>query len=155
MAGPWGFVKETPLSASNKYSRCTLIVKASGIYKIVLEKRNAEGEVLSTYETYKSFAYSKEYDSYLDETEIPPYQSLKELVSKADGNMIADLENPEEIFEDFVTSITYTFDPRTLFMILAIILFLADLAVRKFKFKWPHELIQAWKEKMEAEKESK
>ena len=63
--------------------------------------------------------------------------------------MIADLENPEEIFEDFVTSITYTFDPRTLFMILAIILFLADLAVRKFKFKWPHELIQAWKEKME------
>ena len=103
-----GVYVETPLSASNKYSRCTLIVKASGIYKIVLEKRNAEGEVLSTYETYKSFAYSKEYDSYLDETEIPPYQSLKELVSKADGNMIADLENPEEIFEDFVTSITYT-----------------------------------------------
>ena len=37
-------------------------------------------------------------------------------------------------------------------MILAIVFFLADIAVRKFKFKWPHELIREYKEKKNAEK---
>ena len=32
-------------------------------------------------------------------------------------------------------------------MIVALVLFLADIAVRKFKFKWPHELIRAHREK--------
>ena len=32
-------------------------------------------------------------------------------------------------------------------MILAITLFLADIAVRKFKFKWPHEIIRGYQEK--------
>ena len=37
-------------------------------------------------------------------------------------------------------------------MILALILFLADVAVRKFKFKWPHELIRAHREKVQKKK---
>jgi hypothetical protein len=140
------FVK-TALDVTNNYSRCDLIIKARGVYKIVLEKRSADGNVLASYETYKTFAYSEEYDTYLEETEIRPLDFLKALSEKTDGKVIEDLENPEEIFEDFVTALTYTFDPRILFMILVIIFFLTDIAVRKFKFKWPHELIQAWKEK--------
>ena len=140
------FVK-TALDVTNNYSRCDLIIKARGVYKIVLEKRSADGNVLASYETYKTFAYSEEYDTYLEETEIRPLDFLKALSEKTGGKVIEDLENPEEIFEDFVTALTYTFDPRILFMILVIIFFLTDIAVRKFKFKWPHELIQAWKEK--------
>ena len=60
---------------------------------------------------------------------------------------IEDLEDPVEIFEGFVTDIDKEFDPRFVFMILLICLFLLDLAVRKFKFKWPHELIREYKEK--------
>ena len=35
-------------------------------------------------------------------------------------------------------------------MILALICFLLDVAVRKFKFKWPHEIIRDYKAKKEA-----
>ena len=61
------------------------------------------------------------------------------------------LENPSEIFENFVTAIDKSFDPSFPFMIMAIILFLLDIAVRKFKFKWPHELIREYKEKKSSE----
>ena len=40
-----------------------------------------------------------------------------------------------------------TFDPRIIFLILTIIFVLLDIAVRKFKFKWPHELIRERKMK--------
>ena len=61
--------------------------------------------------------------------------------------MIADLENPWEIFEGFITDIDKVYDPRFVMMIVAIVLFLLDIAVRKFKFKWPHEIIRAYREK--------
>jgi hypothetical protein len=60
---------------------------------------------------------------------------------------IEDLENPSEIFEGFITALNHEYDPRFLFMILALTLFLADVAVRKFKFKWPHEIIREYREK--------
>ena len=37
-------------------------------------------------------------------------------------------------------------------MILAIVCFLIDIAVRKFKFKWPHEIIREMKQKKEEQK---
>ena len=38
-------------------------------------------------------------------------------------------------------------DPRIPMMIALLILFLLDIAVRKFKWKWPHELIRDRKAK--------
>ena len=55
--------------------------------------------------------------------------------------------DPWSVFEGFVTSIPKSFDPTLTFIIAAIVMFLADIAVRKFKFKWPHELIREYKEK--------
>ena len=72
---------------------------------------------------------------------------LEDLAQKGDGARVEDLKNPWEVFDNFVTSIKHTYDPRFLFMILSIILFLTDIAVRKFKFKWPHEIIRDYKNK--------
>jgi hypothetical protein len=72
---------------------------------------------------------------------------LETIALRGKGSVIEDLDSPMEIFKDFVTSFRRTFDPRYLFAILAIVLFLLDVAVRKFKFKWPHEIIRAYKEK--------
>lgn len=147
----------SPLSAANNYSRCHFVVKGSGVYKIVLKKCDAEGNVLVVNgkqvvaETYKSFAYSDEYNTFEELTEdgipVDTRAEMEQLAERGNGTMVADLEDPFEIFEDFVTELDKTFDPRILFMILAIVLFLADIAVRKFKFKWPHELIREYKEK--------
>ena len=44
-----------------------------------------------------------------------------------------------------------TADPRIVMLIIAIVLFVLDVAVRKFKFKWIHELVRDRKAKQEME----
>ncbi len=140
-----------PLSANNHYSRCSFVIKQSGVYKIVLTKYNADGTVSATLTSYKSFAYSEEYDTFVEETEEDLKAKLETLSARGGGVSVQDLENPKEIFEGFVTATKQSFDPRMILMITAIVLFLLDIAVRKFKFKWPHELIREYKKKKNGE----
>lgn len=136
----------------NKYSRADFVLKESGVYKIVVTKYNAAGEELGKAETYKALAYSKEYDSFAKgpTEELSAEDFVEDVAERGNGKVIADLENPYEIFEGFVTDLDKNFDPRMIFLIAAIVLFLLDIAVRKFKFKWPHEIIKAIKEKRDS-----
>ena len=52
-----------------------------------------------------------------------------------------------QVFDSLVRVFDRAYDPRVVIAILIIVLFLLDVAVRKFKFKWPHELIREHKEK--------
>lgn len=133
--------------SENNYSRCYFVVKAGGVYKIVLEKYDGNGTLKESAELYKSFAYSKEYDVFAEADEKVLSEQFALWAQRGKGSVIQDLEDPIEIFDGFVTELTRTFDPRTAFMITAIVLFLLDIAVRKFKFKWPHELIREYKKK--------
>ena len=139
-----------PLSSANHYSRCDFVVKGNGVYKITLIKCAADGTEIARLETFKSFSYSEEYDTNLETTNIPEGKKLALIAELGKGSM---LEDAHKVFEGFETGINRTFDPRFLFMILALVLFLTDIAVRKFKFKWPHELVRAWKEKKEQKQE--
>ena len=51
------------------------------------------------------------------------------------------------MFEGFVPALLRTYDPRLALMITAMVLFLLDIAVRKFKFKWIHEIVREHKAK--------
>ncbi len=135
----------TALSSDNNYSRCNFVLKDSGVYKLLFVKYNANGDEIGSLEYYKVMSYSKEYDNLngKDEKEIEQY--LSDLAEMSGGKLVEDAQAPDEIFENFVTEIDSGFDPRALFMILALILFLLDIAVRKFKFKWPHELIRDYR----------
>ena len=135
------FYVTSALGLEYNYSRCDFVVKESGVYEIILKKVDASGNKIGEEVViYKSFSYSEEYIS-AEETQAELYEKLSGLALKGDGKMVEDLEDPRSIFEDFVKVIACEYDPRFLFMILAIVLFLADIAVRKFKFKWPHEII--------------
>ncbi|MBP3422852.1 MAG: VWA domain-containing protein [Clostridia bacterium] len=142
---------KSALKASNNYSRCEFIIKDTGTYRIVLTKYDANGNVVKengedvVVEIYKSFAHSEEYDATVDTMAVR--ENLSYLAERADGAVIKDLEDPVEVFEGFVTSLPHVIDPRFTFMIIAIVLFLMDIAIRKFKFKWPHEIIRDFKEK--------
>ena len=83
----------------------------------------------------------------IDTTEEDLLENLTQLATKGNGMMVEDLEDPYSVFTEFVKVIDKVYDPRFLFMILAIVLFLADIAVRKFKFKWLHEIIRDRKRK--------
>ncbi len=131
-----------PFSTENNYTRCGFIVKESGVYRIVLRKIDDSGKVLCEETFYKSFSYSEEYDSITEETQEDVRARLVNLADQGKGKLLEDLEDPYSIFIEFEKVIEQMYDPRTLFMILAIILFLADVAIRKFKFKWLHEIIR-------------
>lgn len=144
----------TPLSAENNYTRCGFVAKESGIYTITLKKIDENGNVLQEEVLYKSFAYSKEYDSIDEQTKEEIGTALASLAEKGNGMLITDFEDLRAVFANFLTDIDKVFDPRILFAILMIVLFLADIAVRKFKFKWPHELIRDYKKKKEMQQKN-
>ncbi len=128
------------LGESNKYSRCTFVIKEQGVYLLELDVCNEDGTVVSSYEKYISFSYSLEYDPAY-EADVEPDELMEILAVDGNGQVIF-LDDPSAIFIDFVTAIDMTYDPRLVLLITAIILFLLDVAVRKFKFKWPHEIIR-------------
>ena len=140
------------LNAANKYSRAGFVIKQAGVYELSLQKVDEAGNVLAEYTTYRSFSYSEEYDQTTIPTNADLAVSLAALAKNGGGSLIVKNEDPIEVFANFMTSVQKSFDPRYLFMILALILFLADVAVRKFKFKWPHELIRAHREKVQKKK---
>lgn len=137
----------TSLTAENRYSRSVFVAKQTGVYTITVQKISATNSVLATTTIYKDFGYSEEYDAFTGETNEELKDKMTEMAKRGNGVLIDDLDDPWEIFEDFTTELEKVFDPRTLFMILAIVCFLLDIAVRKFKFKWPHEIIRDYKNK--------
>ena len=143
--GNGDFYVTAALDATNNYSRCNFVVKKGGIYKITLVKNHADG-TKSEFVTYKTFSYSEEYDFSAGDEETVK-NLMAELAKNGNGSVVEDLEDPFEVFATFVTELSRSFDPRWLFAIIIIIAFLLDIAVRKFKFKWPHELIREAKAK--------
>lgn len=137
----------SPLSAQNNYTRSNFVIKGNGVYKITLTKYNSSDEAVGEYVTYKEFSYSKEYDVNAATDGQALSDKLAALAEAGDGKLIADNEAPWEIFEDFVVLFSRVYDPRLLFAIISIVLFLVCVAVRKFKFKWPHEIIREHREK--------
>lgn len=133
-----GVYIDVALCAENNYSKCTFIVKEAGVYKITVTYTAADGTQKKT-EIYKTFSYSAEYDCFVEDTGL---DLMTDLAEKGNGSLITRTEDLSDIFKTFVTTIQHVYDPRFLFMILSLIMFLIDIAVRKFKFKWIHEIIR-------------
>ncbi len=135
------------LGADSGYTRANFVVKEGGIYKITLSKVDEDGEIMSSTEAYKQFSYSKEYDvtAFTDGALIK--ETLAAIADRGSGSHIEDLEEYFKVFDGFVTILDRTFDPTVILTISAIVLFLLEICVRKFKFKWIHEIIRERKEK--------
>ena len=128
-----------------------LDLSIAGVYKIVLEKyEDGASDAKETVVVYKTFSYSKEYE-WVESTEENDLSKAKAetLASRGNGQVVdaKDIENVSDVFATFKTKIKRSYDPRTVFMTIAICAFLLDIAVRKFKFKWLHEIIRERKEK--------
>lgn len=133
---------------TNNYTKCDFVVKESGVYKIELIKYDAENkQVGEKLVIYKSFAYSEEYDETMLLPESERKLLMADLAEKGGGALIEDEGDMEPVLKGFVTELVSVFDPRFSFMIAAIVLFLLDIAVCKFKFKWIHEIIRDRKRK--------
>lgn len=129
--------------AKESNRRFSYVIKDSGLYEIKITKSDADGNFLSDAVFYQTFSYSEEYNAFPEKEPIGE-ELLATLAKDGRGAMISDAT---EIFNSFEKTYKMTFDPRIIFLILTIIFVLLDIAVRKFKFKWPHELIRERKMK--------
>jgi len=116
-------------------------IMTPGLYRVTVEKTDSFGNVTADLSFYQTFSYSKEYDVFREGSEGKAL--LEELTGQGKGVMVDD---PVEIFGTFQKTLPKTVDPRVAFLIIAIVFELLDIAVRKFKFKWLHEIIRDRKE---------
>ena len=131
---------EAQVATQTSANRFTFKIFEAGIHSVTIIKRDAEGNEISRLETYKSFSYSKEYNVFREAEEGAAL--LAQLASDGNGNFV---ERANDVFGN--ENLHQVFDPRLAFIITALVLFLLDVAVRKFKFKWPHEIVREHKEK--------
>ena len=117
-------------------------VTEGGIYEIEVRKLNAAGEIAAQNAVYQAFSFSEEYNPFLAEEDNSAF--LAALAESGNGRCVV---SPAEVFEDMITAFAREYDPRTALAIAVIAALLLDVAVRKFKFKWPHELARERKAK--------
>lgn len=132
----------TPFSKANLFSRCSFVVNKSGVYRVTVTVTRKDG-VKKTTELFKTFSYSKEYDMFPDsQVETTANSLLDTIAARGDGVVISTIKRLNYVFVNFEPTIKHDYDPRILFLIISIIALLIDVAVRKFKFKWLHEIIR-------------
>ena len=124
-------------SAKDGYTRMEFAVTTPGMHEILVQRKSADGTVIAEQLIYKPLSYSKEYNAFQDEEAA---EELMVFLAEASGGEV--ITDPVYVFQNAAKYIHVVIDPRIVFMILLIILFLLDIAVRKFKWKWPHEIIK-------------
>ena len=127
---------QTIIGTTSGYSRLTFSVITPGLHTILIEKKDADGNLIASSTTYKALGYSKEYDMFRD-TEAAE-QAMVDYAEFGRGVVITE---PSEVFDNVVKFLHIVLDPKILFIIMALCLLLLDIAARKFKWKWPHELL--------------
>ncbi|MDE6677271.1 MAG: hypothetical protein K2K12_06150, partial [Clostridia bacterium] len=100
-----------------------------GIYSVTVTKSG--GEELK-FSSFTAFSYSAEYDGFADDTEC--FTFLETVSSNGNGTMLFSAEN---LFGRQNETVTSNFNPQLTFLIICLVLFLADIVVRKFKIKLP------------------
>ncbi len=114
-----------------------------GIYEITIARYDEDGVCICETVFYKSFSYSQEYNSFPQKEPIGA-ELMEMAATDGKGTVIEDVL---AVYDGFQKELSLHYDLRNLFLILSIVLMLIDIAVRKFKFKWIHELIHERKEK--------
>lgn len=109
----------------------------TGVYRILIEKLDAAGNVIADISSYRTFSYSSEYDGIRDMT--AGEKLLADIAAGGNGVVQSD---PIDTITSFDPTIDMSYDPALVMLILSIVMILLDIAVRKFKFKWIHEIIR-------------
>ena len=131
----------TPTEDSGQ-TRVHFQITTPGLHTILVQKFNADGTIASERTCYKSFSYSEEYREFSDMSAAADFMAV--LAKNGGGEVIAN-DDPWAVFLNVAQYLHKVIDPRLVFAIIALVLFLLDLAARKFKFKWPHELVREYK----------
>lgn len=131
---------------SERFGSISFAVRTPGVHTVTVEQKNAKGEVLKSRTLYRALSYSEDHNAFPEEDG----EALLVRIAAVGGGV--PVEELSDIFAAFMPLLRKTFDPRLILIIVALCAFLLDIAVRKFKFKWPHELWRERKLKKELKK---
>ena len=122
----------------------------AGVYEIEVTKtveKTVDGQVVTTTSTntvYTTFSYSSEYNTFYNVKES--LAVLSKVADETGGTVYFSADDITQNIAEMSQSII-DLKPQVWLMILALILFLLDICVRKFNFLWPHEIYNKYKEK--------
>ncbi len=115
-----------------------------------IEERN----IFAILHTYRAFHYSEEYDPMKD-----PFAEGKklmiELSSREDAEGEQKLITDPDVLLSSLIRLHKTYDPRVWFVLAALILFVLEIALRKFKFDWLKRLFSDTAKQIRKMKKSK
>lgn len=140
-----------PVTEAEGNRRFIFNLRDAGLYEILVKRYDEQEALLSEIVLYKSFSYSEEYNYFPERTPIGD-ELLSELAKTGNGIEVDDVA---EIFNTFTKTVKREYDPRIVMLIVIILAVLIDIAVRKFKFKWIHEIIKERKFKKAEEAKKK
>ncbi|MBR3681549.1 MAG: VWA domain-containing protein [Clostridia bacterium] len=128
---------EIEVKSEESNRRFSFSLTEPGLYRIDIAFLDGDGEQPYTIPVYTAFSYSLEYGTLTASAEDGE-RLMAQLAEKGAGEVIDD---PAEIFTSLADTVKIEKDPRIVLIIAAIVLVLLDIAARKFKFKWLHEII--------------
>ena len=140
-----------PVTEAEGNRRFIFNLRDAGLYEILVKRYDEQEALLSEIVLYKSFSYSEEYNYFPERAPIGD-ELLSELAKTGNGIEVDDVA---EIFNTFTKTVKREYDPRIVMLIVIILAVLIDIAVRKFKFKWIHEIIKERKFKKAEEAKKK
>ncbi len=127
-----------------------------GIYIIEVTEK-VDGTETASKTAYTAFSYSDEYDTFYDNNS-EKLNGLSELCAQTytesdgeriNGRVFYGTAGIEENADKMTTAINKTINFQLPLMIIALLLFILDICVRKFNFLWPHEIIRKLRHKDE------
>ncbi len=141
-------VGDGELSFSGASYRGKLQIRKPGVYRIELTK-SIEGGMPQVVNVYTAFSYSKEYNAIYDGTAV--VKKLNELCQATGGTLYYEMDDVSVNISDQLEEHEEISSFQIPLMIIALLLFLIDIAVRKFNFLWPHEIIRKLRNKEETQ----
>lgn len=112
-----------------------ILIDKPGIYTIEIKRYDKYGTELSSITMYQDFSYSLEYNPLYQSQDTSSYFS--NLIEYGNGSLLTDstfiYNNLQEIHSNVL-------NPSSFFAVLVIIFLLCEVAIRKFKIKYPWEI---------------
>ena len=112
----------------------------AGVYTLRLKVASPSGQ--EEYCSYTTFSYSSEYQAFANDSQC--FQFMESLSQNGNGSMLFSADN---LFGKENESVQRTYNPKLLFLIICSVAFLLDIVSRKFKIKWPSEILADIREK--------
>lgn len=120
---------ELKLTAANTYSCEIPNYGEEGLYKVDIIKTIGNRQTIEY--SFTTFSYSMEYDAFYDSTEN--YEFVEKLCQQSKGTVYTLDDN---IFSNEIMYNVQINNPQITILVIALILFLIDIIIRKFNFKW-------------------